>query len=308
MKFNPDKASFGRHETFQLRYGWLPKGFQAVQQDPHIFENADEATVRLGVGKNMVHSIRFWLRASGMMESKGYSVTQLGRRLLNEENPRGWDPYLEDEATIWLLHWLLASNAELSTTWFWFFNNFHKPNFTAQEAQVALRDFVKANVRNKVATTTLKTDAAVLLRMYVQSKGNTRTALEDALDSPLSVLGLIHQEPGGRSYMSQASPRPGLPNAVLAYAVIELFRKREVQALPLEELMYSRYGFAAPGAVFRLSESALIGKLEALVESLPGAFEIRETAGIHQFYQLDQIDPLKILNAHYRSRSLETAS
>lgn len=308
MKFNPEKASFGRHETFPLRYGWLPKGFQAVQEDPRVFENADEATVRLGVGKNMVHSIRFWLRATGMMDAKSYEVTDLGRKLLSEEKPKGWDPYLEDEATIWLIHWLLASNSELSTTWFWFFNNFHKPKFTAQEAQVALRDFVKANVKNKVATTTLKTDAAVLLRMYVQSKGNTRTPLEDALDSPLSVLGLVNQEPGGRSYMSQASLRPGLPEAVLAYAVIELFRQREVQALPLEELMYSRQGFAAPGAVFRLSESALIGKLEALVDMLPEAFDIRETAGIHQLYQLKQVDPLKVLNAHYRARPLESAA
>ncbi len=123
MKLNPEKASFGRHETFPLRYGWLPKGFQAVQKDPHIFENADEATVRMGVGKNMVNSIRFWLRATGMMASKDYSLTQLGKKILNDEKPKGWDPYLEDEATIWLLHWLLASNAELSTTWFWFFNS-----------------------------------------------------------------------------------------------------------------------------------------------------------------------------------------
>lgn len=308
MRLNPERASFGRHETFPLRYGWLPKGFQAVLNDPHIFEKPDEATVTLGVGKNMVHSIRFWLRATGMMDIKSYSATQLGKRLLSEEKPNGWDPYLEDEATIWLVHWLLASNPELSTAWFWFFNNFHKPRFTAQEAQVALRDFVKANVKNKVATTTLKADVAVLLRMYVQSKGNTRTPMEDALDSPLSVLGLVNQEPGGRSYMSQASLRPTLPDAVLGYAVIELFRHREAQALPLEELMYSRQGFAAPGAVFRLSESALIGKLEALVEVFPGVFEIRETAGIHQLYQLDEIDPLKVLNAHYRSRPLESAA
>ncbi|HBR94267.1 MAG TPA: DUF4007 domain-containing protein [Opitutae bacterium] len=308
MKLNPEKASFGRHETFPLRYGWLPKGFQAVQKDPHIFENADEATVRMGVGKNMVNSIRFWLRATGMMASKDYSLTQLGKKLLNDEKPKGWDPYLEDEATIWLLHWLLASNAELSTTWFWFFNSFHKPKFTAQEAQVALRDFVRGNVKSAVATTTLKNDVAVLLRMYVQSKGNTRTPLEDALDSPLSVLGLISQEPGGKSYMSQASPRHGLPEAVLAYAVIELFGYREVHALPLEELMSSRQGYAAPGAVFRLSESTLVGKLESLVEMLPGIFEIRETAGLHQLYQLDEVDPIRVLNAHYRSRPLESAA
>ena len=29
--FTPQKAAFGRHETFALRYGWLTKGFQASE-------------------------------------------------------------------------------------------------------------------------------------------------------------------------------------------------------------------------------------------------------------------------------------
>lgn len=308
MRFNPDKVSFGRHETFPLRYGWLPKGFQEFQKDPHLFENPDEATVTLGVGKNMVHSIRFWLRATGMLDPKAHAPTELGKRLLSEQRPKGWDPYLEDEATIWLIHWLLASNAELSTAWFWFFNNFHKPKFTAQEAQVALRDFAQSNINQKTAVTTLKTEASIILRMYVPSRGNTRMALEDALDSPLSLLGLIEQEPGGRSYMSRAGQRPGLPEAVLAYAVVQLFQERDVQALPLEELMYSRQGYPAPGAVFRLTEGSLVGKLESLVAMLPRSFEIRETAGIHQLYYIEKVDPMKILSAHYKGKSLESAA
>ncbi|NOQ15368.1 MAG: DUF4007 family protein, partial [Methyloprofundus sp.] len=44
--FSPSKAAFGRHETFALRYGWLTKGFQALQTDPGIF-NSDASTVTL---------------------------------------------------------------------------------------------------------------------------------------------------------------------------------------------------------------------------------------------------------------------
>ena len=53
--FNPNKASFGRHETFSLRYFWLTKGFQALVENPNIFKS-DAATVTLGVGKNMVNA------------------------------------------------------------------------------------------------------------------------------------------------------------------------------------------------------------------------------------------------------------
>jgi hypothetical protein len=51
------KASFGRHETFALRYSWLTKGFQAFEKQKSIFSSED-STIVLGVGKNMVNAIR----------------------------------------------------------------------------------------------------------------------------------------------------------------------------------------------------------------------------------------------------------
>lgn len=63
---NSKKASFGRHETFALRYAWLTKGFQAFEKNNSIF-SSDEATIELGVGKNMVNAIKYWLRASSML-------------------------------------------------------------------------------------------------------------------------------------------------------------------------------------------------------------------------------------------------
>jgi hypothetical protein len=62
-----DKASFGRHQTFPLRYAWLTKGFHALTANPRIFDS-DEATVTLGVGKNMVASIQYWLQATRLAE------------------------------------------------------------------------------------------------------------------------------------------------------------------------------------------------------------------------------------------------
>ena len=199
MKFNPERMAFGRHETFAVRYGWLSKGFQAMTENDKIFES-DEATVRLGVGKNMVTAIRYWLRACRMIDPIENTPTDLGQRILSED---GLDPYLEDEATIWLLHWLLTTNAELATSWYWFFNRFHKPEFTGQELSTALIDFVNDQVINKKkpSTSTLKNDATLLPRMYTQSRGNTRTPFEEALDSPFALLKLVTQSSGGRSYL-----------------------------------------------------------------------------------------------------------
>src|SRR5436309_2723458 len=108
---------FSGHETFAFRQGWMKKGVDAVGRDADVF-NADEAMTTLGVGKNMVRSIRHWCLAAGVIEeyqpdsaSRRTSLrqTQLGLSLFADE---GWDPYLEDPATSWLLHWQIAANSE----------------------------------------------------------------------------------------------------------------------------------------------------------------------------------------------------
>jgi hypothetical protein len=67
MRFDFERTAFGRHETFALRFGWLTKGAQALIGGEPVFE-AEDATVRLGVGKNMVSSIRYWLQAARLIE------------------------------------------------------------------------------------------------------------------------------------------------------------------------------------------------------------------------------------------------
>jgi len=310
-QFNPNKVSFGRHESFALRYGWLTKGFQALysnkNEEEDIF-NAEDATVKLGVGRNMVNSIRYWLQAARLIERKpkgGFETTELGEYLFTEE---GWDPYLEDEATIWLIHWLIASNAEMATAWYWFFNRFHKPEFTTEEVTVALLEFAKQQITTKTSETTLKGDVALVLRMYAQSKGNTRTPLEDALDSPLALLRLVSRMPESKYFLSRSESHDTIPISIFGFAVAELFMTRNVNMLPIETLMYSNEEFPAVGSVFRLTENALLQKLELLIHKLPGVFELRESAGIHQLYQLKAIKPIKLLEKHYGRKPRRVAA
>lgn len=298
MKFKSDAVAFGRHETFALRYSWLSKGFHALKKTPNVFDN-DDAVVELGVGRNMVTSIRYWLRACQLITPQKPNMPESIGDLVFDKD--GLDPYLEDEATIWLVHWLLVTNSKMATSWFWFFNKFHKPEFTGQELQTALSDFINEQVveKRRPSANTVKNDALLLPRMYTQSKGNTRTPLEEALDSPLSLLGLVTQFSSGRSYQSKPEARPGLPIGIFAFAVSQLIQQRNITAIPIEELMYSRNDYAAPGSVFRLTETDLVTKLELMVNYIPGHFDIRETAGIHQLYRTKNIEPLTYIKKHY---------
>ena len=309
MKFNADNLSFGRHETFALRYSWLPKGFQAVTDKKFNFADTDEATIQLGVGKNMVASIRYWLRACQMIEQTTVEPSELGKLILDKTN--GLDPYLEDEATLWLIHWLLATNASQATSWFWFFNKFHKPEFSTEELQTALADYLKENVikGKRPAAKTLKNDSALLPRMYTLGKSNKGVVIEENLDAPLSQLHLINASADGKSFQSKLEARSNLPVAVVGFAVTELMQRKQSSVIPIEELLYSRDQYAALGSVFRLTEMDLITKLEQMIEYLPSNYEIRETSGIHQLYCLNEkIKATNYLKKHYKKeRSGATA-
>lgn len=300
IPLNPERSAFGRHETFHLRFGWLTKGYRAWSEDAGVFERED-ATVRLGVGKNMVAAIRYWMTATGVARpgKPALEMTDLGARIFAED---GWDPYLEDDATLWLLHWLLASNAEQATALFWFFNRFHKPEFGADELLHALRGFVREKLATRVSETTLRHDVTLLLRMYQPTVAGKGMPLEESLDSPMATLGLIQPVPGAKSHESRPEFRASLPPAILGFATAELFETEAASALPVERLLRGDGVLAAPGAVFRLSEECLVAKLEDLIAWLPGVFELRETAGLHQIYRLAEIAPLEILERYYRGR------
>ena len=85
------------HEKFPLREGWLNKGLDAVSNDPSVFTRKDiPAPDVLGIGNNMVKSLRYWLRAYGLLEDNGTELTDLGKKIYAE------DKYLEKNFTLWV--------------------------------------------------------------------------------------------------------------------------------------------------------------------------------------------------------------
>ncbi|NEM99756.1 DUF4007 family protein, partial [Pontibacter burrus] len=61
------KYTFSGHEKFQCRHLWLKKGYDYLQLGKSFLE--EDAVIELGVGKNMVASIRFWLKAFGITDN-----------------------------------------------------------------------------------------------------------------------------------------------------------------------------------------------------------------------------------------------
>src|SRR5215207_327186 len=89
-------VSFSGHETFPFRYGWLKKGVDAVAKAPAFFSD-ERAMIDLGVGKNMVNSIRHWCLAAQLIQDEKSSTnrsqfipTEIGAAIFLDG---GFDPY-----------------------------------------------------------------------------------------------------------------------------------------------------------------------------------------------------------------------
>ena len=296
MKFSSEKVAFGRHETFHIRFAWLSKGFAALQNNHKLFSDTDSASVKLGVGKNMVYAIRYWLRAVRLISPLNDTATELGEYIFDIEN--GQDPFLEDQGTLWLLHWLLVSNTELATTVAWFFSKYHKSNFDQSELRAALSSYLQSDVRSnrRPAAATIKNDISVLSRLYAKTSG--ALVAEDTLDSPLSELGLV-VEYGKSAYISDFSERLDLPSEIVGFSILELMAEKNSKVIPIEELIHSSDNFVSPGSIYRLNEASFVLKIEDLARDYPNSFTLRETAGLRQLYIDESLKPLDLLKNYY---------
>jgi hypothetical protein len=137
--------------------------------------------------------------------------------------------------------------------------------------------------------------------MYSPAKITSTVQIEDSLDAPLTSLKLITAVEDSYFYRSFSSQQTHLPIDVIGYATNEVFNQRAVDVLPISDLMYGQKYGVALGSVFRLTESALLAKLENLVKKYPDIFKIDETAGIHQLSRLNnnKMESLDFLRHHY---------
>jgi Protein of unknown function (DUF4007) len=307
MKPSQVRPAFARHETFQPRFGWFKKAFDAgASSDGSIF-TADDATVRLGVGKNMVRAIRFWGIASKVLRTDrdherprtGLAVpSSFGHALLGQN---GWDPYLEDLGSIWLLHWALLRPPCLLPVWWVAFNEFDALEF--QDG-----DLVEATVRRAALVSewsqphvpSVKKDVDCLLRMYCQ--GDVTKSLEDAIDCPFRFLRLVEALKGiARSYRFMRGSKRTLPAEVIAFAALDYMdQTASARTITLTALASVPGG---PGRVFKVSDDEIATALEA-ASGRSKSISVESPAGARQLVVREAPGRLAatVLGKYYRRR------
>ncbi|MYF55957.1 DUF4007 family protein [Candidatus Poribacteria bacterium] len=294
------KPSFTGHQTFPFRYTWLKKGFDAVTEDPHVF-SSDFATVALGVGKNMVQSIRHWcvvteIIKTGTLLRGGWVPSELGEFIFGDD---GVDPYLDDPATLWLIHWKIATKMNQATAWYWVFNILKKNQFMRDDLKIEMYDWAKLQSKflRPVSENTLQRDVNVFIRTYCQSR-NTADVVEESFDCPLVELNLISEPLDGEGYEIQRGEKVSLPIEVFAATLIAFWVNRfnERDSLTFTDILTAPL---SPGCVFKLDEDTLTRYLERLEGLTNRALQYDETADLKQVYRHREVTSMDLLKGYY---------
>lgn len=276
------KPTFARHETFHPRYGWFRKAYAVTERDPQIFTRED-APVLIGVGKNMVRAIRFWGLAAKLIEDRhgpGLVPTKFGHALFGES---GWDPYMEDPGTLWLLHWQLLAPPSLLPVWWIAFNEFHPVEFSDE----ALDQAVAVGLESvggwaKPHPSSVKKDINALLRTYAPAERSKRSgnSIDDLLDCPLRELGLIRRSQATGNYRFVLGAKPTLPPEIVSYAALDYLARTETggNTVTLSRLAHEP---GAPGHAFKLAEADLFDALQQTATTT-NALELASPTGAPQ--------------------------
>lgn len=288
---------FRGHETFFIRKGWLSKGLRGINQDGNLFLSKEVNPMdALGIGSNMVKSLRYWLQAVGLTSEpssgrRKQTLTEFGQLVFEH------DRYIEEIGTLQLLHHNLINNVEMATAWYFFFNIFNMTEFSREDFVESIQKWIAMQFKDEtVAVRSLEDDFQCIVSTYLpRSKVNpVRSSPENNIDCPLGELGLIDVSGRDRrNYRKTMPPAADLHPCVLLTILSEQAGGRE--EISLNELL------SAPCNIGRTFNLDAITMLDALyrIERI-GAIRISRTSGLDVIRILDQRSRLEWLERYYQ--------
>ncbi len=261
------RPRFSGHETFACRFAWLPKAVGLIARDHEALADDESAILELGLGKNMVRSLRFWLEAFGVGSSRGgeWALLPFGETVFGAN---GLDPYVERIETQWLLHWQL-STAVTNPLFAWRHILFRRmrSDFTRSELLTEMR-LEGQRLGYEHSDVTLLQHADIFLHSYLGSLNSTSP--EDALDGPLVDLGLVkrlgRRRGGGADRIEPVFALATVPiaeigEAVVDYAIASFWKARRAgeSLVTFRDLAHAE---GSPGSTLRIDAEDLRDHLD----------------------------------------------
>lgn len=280
------------HQSFHIRRGWIHKGISKVNSNEKVFTDKDIVlTDEFGIGSNMVVSLKYWLETLKLIERKReegahiYTLTEIGKIILEK------DPYLEEVGTWQLLHYNLATNEEMATTWYWFFNEYEGTKFDRETLFKNLNVYIQDVYYKDISERSLRDDINCLINSYIVKKDHASP--EDNIESPFSILRLISSnEKINEESVYQKICKNKL-DIEIAYYILLILNKQN-KNLDLKKVVYSN---GSIGKIFNLNTYEVIDILEKLQNM--GYIKFIRTAGLDYITFTKQQEPINIIKNYY---------
>lgn len=283
------KYTFSGHDSFQCRQLWLKKGFDYVQRGKSF--NDEDAVVQLGVGKNMVSSIRFWLKAFNVIDNKDIP-TEFGKRMFDDEI--GYDPFLEDDGSLWLLHYQLVKNGYASI-YYIIFNEFRKEKlfFNKETFVNYIKRIGESNSDLNFNENTVAKDFIVFTNLYKSDSENKD--VEDSFSGILSELDILKTTGKGKEeqFFIDNNERDNLPETIVLFTIID--NPNYGSSISLNSL---EFDINSPGSIFALNRSGLVNKISDIVSDYK-EITFTDHAGIKELQLKNKLDGYTILDKYY---------
>ena len=284
-----NKFVFSGHDSFQCRQLWLKKGYDFLVEGNSF--NNENAVISLGVGKNMVSSIRFWMRAFNIIDNKD-QITEFGNRLFNDEN--GYDPYLEDDASLWLLHYQLVKTG-VSSIYTIIVNEFRKEkiHFNKESFIHYMKRIAESNPELNLNENTLGKDFTVYTNIYKNDSDSKD--IEESYSGILSELEFLTIIGSGKEeqFTILNNEKDSLPGAVVLYTILD--NPNYGMSISLNAL---ELDFISPGSIFALNRNGLINKISDIVGENENVI-FTDHAGIKELQFKTKPSPYTILDHYY---------
>ena len=283
------KTRFKGHETFFFREGWLQKALFEINANRNLeLFSGNNGIVKLGVGANMVKSIKYWMLTSGILQYKNreYELTKLGETIAIN------DVYLENIFSLSIIHINLVRNYENATTWNLFFNVFKGEIFESADIKDVLSDYLKSH-DIKFSEKSLDTDINVLLNMY--SKKNENDDPEENYICPLSNLGLIKYS--RKKYQRSLPELNTVSEYLVLYVILLLIEDKgesSNRSISISDLEKTNNSLVS---IFNFNRIIINEYLEQLASM--GYLRIEKTAGLDMIYVTCDYSPDQIIELYY---------
>jgi len=276
------RYSFSGHESFFCKPLWLKKAYDAMNEG--VSFSSPDAVAALGVGKNMVAAIRFWSRAFGLnIDDK---PTFFANVVFDSDC--GYDPYLEDEGTLWLLHYYLITK-RIASIYHLTFLEFQREKREFDRNQLLSFIRRKCNVpeqKNVYNENTVKKDIGVLLHNYVTP---TDLRSHEDFSAIFLDLGLINALGSDRFSFNDTAPCHIHPD-ILLYALIDY--KGNDNTISLD-------GMQEIALVFGLSLTNLIDLIREVVALHPNDLSYTDNSGVKNLQFIHDVDASAVLYHYY---------